>query len=544
VPTQLTYPGVYVEELPSGVRTIVGVSTSITAFVGRARRGPVETPVDVFSFDGFTRVFGGLWAGSTLAYAVRDFFLNGGGHAVIVRLNNGAKTAALTVGGVNLEAADPGSWGADLRAEITLAPVDPALATQLNTTLFNLVVREDRDGGAVERFQNLSVDDNLRNITEVLKRESTLVRCPSPGTVPTLAGGADHVADPISDLEEALAAAKEMAGSGLPDPGKIKAAQDALSAAVTEARAAVDDGDPLSAAAFIASTLGANQGLRALDQADTINLLCIPPHAHQGGDLEQALVAAAVAYCQQRRAMMIVDPHEAWKDPGKGLAWLNQLGTPSPNAAVFFPRLRQPDSERGGSVGEFAPCGAVAGVFARTDAARGVWKAPAGLAATLAGVPDLSVKLTDAENGSLNPLGINCLRSFPVVGRVVWGSRTLVGADVLASEWKYVPVRRLALFIEESLFRGTQWVVFEPNDEPLWAQIRLNVGAFMQDLFRQGAFAGVTPREAFAVRCDRETTTPLDQQRGIVNIVVQFAPLRPAEFVVIRLQQLAGQTGN
>jgi phage tail sheath protein FI len=166
------------------------------------------------------------------------------------------------------------------------------------------------------------------------------------------------------------------------------------------------------------------------------------------------------------------------------------------------------------------------------------------LEATLAGVPDLSVKLTDADSGLLNPLGINCLRSFPVVGRVVWGSRTLVGADVLASDWKYVPVRRLALFIEESLFRGTQWVVFEPNDEPLWAQIRLNVGAFMQDLFRQGAFAGVSAREAFAVRCDRETTTPLDQQRGIVNIVVQFAPLRPAEFVVIRLQQLAGQTGN
>jgi hypothetical protein len=154
------------------------------------------------------------------------------------------------------------------------------------------------------------------------------------------------------------------------------------------------------------------------------------------------------------------------------------------------------------------------------------------------------VKLDDDGNGQLNPLGINCLRSFPVVGRVVWGSRTLVGADVLASEWKYVPVRRLALFIEESLFRGTQWVVFEPNDEPLWAQIRLNVGAFMQDLFRQGAFAGASPREAFAVRCDKETTTPLDQQRGVVNILVQFAPLRPAEFVVIRLQQLAGQTGT
>ena len=175
------------------------------------------------------------------------------------------------------------------------------------------------------------------------------------------------------------------------------------------------------------------------------------------------------------------------------------------------------------------------------DAQRGVWKAPAGQEATLIGVPQLSVFLTDAENGELNPLGINCLRAFPVIGRVVWGSRTLEGADRLASEWKYVPVRRTTLFIEESLYRGTQWVVFEPNDEPLWAQIRLNVGAFMQNLFRQGAFQGKTPREAYFVKVDKETTTQNDINLGIVNILVGFAPLKPAEFVVIKIQQIAGQ---
>jgi Bacteriophage tail sheath protein len=153
----------------------------------------------------------------------------------------------------------------------------------------------------------------------------------------------------------------------------------------------------------------------------------------------------------------------------------------------------------------------------------------------------LTVKLTDGENGQLNPLAVNCLRAFPVIGRVVWGARTLRGADQLASEWKYLPVRRLALFIEESLFRGTQWVVFEPNDEPLWAQIRLNVGAFMQGLFRQGAFQGSSPREAYFVKCDKETTTQNDIDQGIVNIVVGFAPLKPAEFVVIKIQQIAGQ---
>jgi len=170
-----------------------------------------------------------------------------------------------------------------------------------------------------------------------------------------------------------------------------------------------------------------------------------------------------------------------------------------------------------------------------------VWKAPAGLDASLVGVAALTVNLTDGENGRINPQGVNALRAFPQYGRVVWGARTRRGADALASEWKYVPVRRTALFIEESLYRGTQWVVFEENDEPLWSQIRLNCGAFMQNLFRQGAFQGRSPRDAYFVKCDAETTTQNDINLGIVNIHIGFAPLRPAEFVVIRIQQLAGQ---
>jgi phage tail sheath protein FI len=183
----------------------------------------------------------------------------------------------------------------------------------------------------------------------------------------------------------------------------------------------------------------------------------------------------------------------------------------------------------------------MAGIFARTDATRGVWKAPAGIESTLRGVQGLGYELTDGENGVLNPVGINCLRNFPVIGRVAWGARTLRGADELADEWKYIPVRRLALMIEESLFRGTKWVVFEPNDEPLWAQIRLNVGAFMNNLFRQGAFQGTRARDAYLVKCDKETTTQNDIDRGRVNIFVGFAPLKPAEFVIIQIQQLAGQ---
>jgi phage tail sheath protein FI len=182
----------------------------------------------------------------------------------------------------------------------------------------------------------------------------------------------------------------------------------------------------------------------------------------------------------------------------------------------------------------------VAGVFAQTDSTRGVWKAPAGIDASLP-VTDVTVSLTDSENGDLNPMGINCIRIMPVVGAVVWGARTLRGADILADQWKYLPVRRTALYIEDSLYRGIQWVVFEPNDEPLWSSIRLNIGSFMQNLFLQGAFQGQTPTSAYFVKCDSETTTQTDINNGVVNIIVGFAPLKPAEFVVLKITQIAGQ---
>jgi phage tail sheath protein FI len=285
-----------------------------------------------------------------------------------------------------------------------------------------------------------------------------------------------------------------------------------------------------------------------LEKADLFNLLCIPPPT-RNGDTDTSVYQKALSYCVKRRAMLIVDPPAAWGaspagTAAKAIAGLSEIGlsgTDARNAALYFPRVIQPDPERDNQLDTFVPSGIIAGVMARTDAQRGVWKAPAGLDAALNGIQGLQATLTDDENGMLNPLGINCLRSFPVNGRVVWGARTLRGANQIADEYKYIPVRRTALFIEESLYRGTQWVVFEPNDEPLWAQIRLNLGAFMQSLFRQGAFQGKTPREAYFVKCDRETTTQNDINLGIVNILVGFAPLKPAEFVVIKIQQMAGQ---
>jgi Bacteriophage tail sheath protein len=282
-------------------------------------------------------------------------------------------------------------------------------------------------------------------------------------------------------------------------------------------------------------------GIWALDEAELFNLLCIPPLSRDAA-LTTAERATAAAYCKRRRALYLVDPDSAWDDtvediPTRLAAFSADLDRE--NAALFFPRLRMADDTAGGALAVFPPCGAVAGVIARSDQTWGIWRAPAGQAATLRGTAGLTVNLTSSEISLLNQLGVNCLRTFPTVGPVVWGSRTLAGNDALASDWKYLPVRRVALFIEESLYRGTKWAVFEPNDPLLWAQLRVSVTSFMDGLFRRGAFQGLTPAEAYFVKCDEETTTQADIEAEIVNIVVGFAPLKPAEFVAIRIQQLA-----
>jgi hypothetical protein len=278
------------------------------------------------------------------------------------------------------------------------------------------------------------------------------------------------------------------------------------------------------------------RGIYALEAVDLFNILCLP------GVSDAGILQDADSYCGERRAFLLVDPPKTTVKPDAMAALAASSSLPkSKNAAVYYPWIKIADPLNNGKLRETAPSGAVAGLYARIDSARGIWKAPAGTEATLTGAQGVAYVLTDGENGTLNPLGVNCIRSFPVYGVIAWGARTLRGADQMADEWKYVPVRRTALYLEESLYRGLKWVVFEPNDEPLWAQIRLNVGAFMQNLFRQGAFAGKTPREAYFVKCDRETTTQNDVNLGIVNILVGFAPLKPAEFVIIKLQQMAGQ---
>src|SRR5262249_8890155 len=281
------------------------------------------------------------------------------------------------------------------------------------------------------------------------------------------------------------------------------------------------------------------RGLYALLDVDLFNILVVPETFDLGETEADSVIQAGVTLCASQTppfglidAFYIVDPPNA-KDFSHIAEWANSVvsGNAARNAAVYFPAIKIADPLDQFRPRAMAASGTIAGIYARTDAHRGVWKAPAGTDATLNGVGSVVTVINDIENGQINQKGVNALRVFRDYGKVVWGARTMKGSDAQADEYKYVPVRRLALFLEQSLFRGTQWVVFEPNDEPLWAQIRLNVGAFMQNLFRQGAFQGKTPQEAYFVKCDKETTTQNDINLGIVNIVVGFAPLKPAEFV-------------
>jgi phage tail sheath protein FI len=311
------------------------------------------------------------------------------------------------------------------------------------------------------------------------------------------------------------------------------------------------DGSGLPGTSDLIGDPGAFTGIYALQKVDLFNLLSIPdatratpgnPSVLDTSVDPNSIYSAAIALCDGKRAFLLIDCPPYVNTVPSAVDWITSgLTVSDANGAAFFPRLRLPDPLNNFQLRTFAPSGVVAGLYARIDSTRGVWKAPAGTEATLSGVQALVYKLSDAENGALNPLGLNCFRTFPVYKSVLWGARTLLGADAETSQWKYVPVRRVALFMEESLYRGTQWVVFEPNDEPLWSAIRLNVGSFMQNLFIQGFFQGQTPAEAYFVKCDSETTTQTDIDLGIVNIVVGFAPLKPAEFVVIQIQQMAGQ---
>jgi Bacteriophage tail sheath protein len=610
--TTPTYPGVYIEELPSSVRTIGTVTTSVTAFVGHTRRGPVNRPVTLTSYADYERRFGGLAAHSPVSYAVQQFFHNGGSTAVVVRVaaagTGTCSTVTLTstqsqneTPVLKVTAKEPGAWGDGLR--VTVDYDTPDLDETFNLTVFDGV------GGVSESFSGLSMHaDHARFIETAVNPASSVIEVkalaadrPDPvGTVskpfaaelpdltreiqvkighvqrcftpyePDIDGDA-----PTTTIELALLlerklralpdapAGRAFAGTqviafghrlqviaGSTDPEHTvrfhgEAANNlGLEASVNAPVYTLTGGQDGSAPGPL-DLIGSeahNSGIQSLRQVEDVNILCLPElSAYDSVDDMLTVISSAEALCRDKRMFLIVDAPQSWTSVGAARAGVSAFEpVRSSHAGLYFPHLELTDPLTG-RLRSFPPSGAVAGAMARTDTERGVWKAPAGTETRLAGVRALTVAMTDRDNGLLNPLGVNCVRTFPVIGPVLWGARTLDGSDARRSDWKYVPVRRLALMIEESLYRGTKWAVFEPNDEQLWSQIRLKAGSFLHTLFRQGAFQGSSAREAYFVKCDKDTTTQADINRGVVNIVVGFAPVKPAEFVIVKIEQLAGQ---
>lgn len=658
MPVAPTYPGVYVEELPSGVHTITGVSTAVTAFLGYFAQGPMNQATQLFSVADLERNFGSLIVNSEAGYGISQFFANGGAEAWVVRVADSANLpqAAVieikdTTGNTVLvaTAASPGNWGNSVRLAVDYNTTTSPTTTTSPPPSFNLTVTQVDSSNppivlATEVYWNLTLtlgatDPNYA--VAVVNNSSALVQLSLPqGTPPTtlpaptgtvstdihtldlstllkgdmmtvefgtttltpavtLAGPPTSLTDLAAAIQSQLRSLTTTAASapslptatvaliqgtdsagdntvqlqisavvaepepswaltlggplapklGLESPSVANVQQYDLGGKAAHAQAVLttaSDGKPPDGTGLIGDPL-AKTGIYALDNV-SFNILCLPDVMNLSDTDAFAVISAAETYCAPRWAFLLVDVPQggvgaSLRDSLTGIQdWLTQNATlRSSYAALYFPRPQIPDPLNGYRLRPVAPSGTIAGLYAQTDGTRGVWKAPAGTAATLTNVAALTYTMTDAENGVLNPQAINCLRSLPVYGNVCWGARTLDGADQLASDWKYTPVRRLALYIEASLYQGTQWVVFEPNDEPLWSQIRLNVGTFMRGLFQQGAFQGSTPNSAYFVKCDSDTTTQADINLGVVNILVGFAPLKPAEFVILQIQQIAGQ---
>ncbi|MGG7566524.1 phage tail sheath family protein [Rhodovulum sp. DZ06] len=670
----LKHPGVYTQELSSGVRPIAGASTSVALFVGPTATGIDGRPTRLFNFGDFERAFGAPQPSSNLGTSVMHFFANGGAEAWVVRTPpEGAVAAAATLQQDEAPVADSftatalsaGAPSGEIFVEIDPfgLSADPFGAAP-DKTLFNLVVT-DRASGASERFGALStsaasprfapaiVNDAGRGSALVgIDLPADAVGDPAPpvsgsvyavGTPP--AAGAAFAADvkvtlevdflaadgsvdapasvslevtafamdearPASAQELALRLGKalnkalaadetvkdRMGGRGVAvaqveggaflhlklsgpsgarggprrDDGILRLAAPAAGTSLLDTYALTAEAenpariqlgqtyDAALVAAPVAAAAGQAHGqpapgaikdaVLALEGRDPFfNILCIPdlvrpaatdPKAEHHSDAMPTWGEAA-RVCGLKHAMLLVDPPPDVTDAEGAELWKSGRFTfQSDHAAAYFPNIRVDDPAAPGTLRSHPPSGAIAGLMARTDAAAGVWQAPAGTSAVLAGAYAPAVVLSDSEAGLLNPIGLNAIRQFPVFGTVAFGSRTVDGADALASDYKYIPVRRTADYILRSLSEGLRWAVHRPNGEQLWAELRLAGTSFMQQLFRAGAFKGTTPSEAFFVRCDASTTTQADIDLGRVNIDVGFAPLKPAEFVVISLHQV------
>ncbi|MFF7384791.1 phage tail sheath family protein [Streptomyces griseoluteus] len=514
MPTYLT-PGVYVEEVQSGARPIEGVGTAVAAFVGFAEDGPFHEPTLVTSWDQYSRIFGGFVQGAYLPHSVYGYFANGGGSAYIVRIGGSADDSsapagngdgarreqaalAVEVGGFQI-AAKPGVTG------VSIEIADPE-GENPPEDRFRVLVRQ---GEQVAESYDASTRRNVKGYLPTQARNSKLIE------VTEQRGG-----------NQTRPAAQTIAVPDAP-------AAPAPSASGTVAR--------LDPAEYVGDA-DARTGFAGLESVDEITMVAVPDlmSAYQRGDIDaeglRTVQLAVISHCEQMGDRVAV------LDAPPGLTaqavrnWRNdEAGYDSRYATLYYPWVRVLDPAAGRNI-TVPPSGHVAGLWARSDTERGVHKAPAN--EVIRGAVDLELRLSKGEQDLLNPIGVNCIRTFPGRGVRVWGARTLSSDPA----WRYLNVRRLFNYLEESILLGTQWVVFEPNDDRLWSSIRRNVSAFLTEEWRRGALFGRTAAEAFYVKCDRDNNPQESIDQGRVVCEIGVSPVKPAEFVVFRLAQFSDST--
>ncbi|WP_030228787.1 phage tail sheath family protein [Streptomyces sp. NRRL WC-3626] len=513
MPTYLT-PGVYVEEVQSGARPIEGVGTAVAAFVGFAEKGPFHAPTLVTSWDQYSQLFGGFTEGTYLAHAVYGYFSNGGGAAYVVRIGGSAEdTSAPAAGSGN---------GRQRGGDRAVQPVEVGgflIAAKPGVTGVSVEVADaDGENPPEDRFKVL-----VRRGEQVVETYEASTRKNVKGYLVTQARASELI-----EVTE-----QRGAGTAKPAAGTVAVPDAPAAPAATAAR--------LDPSEYVGDA-GARTGFGGLETIDEITMVAVPDlmGAYQRGDIDaegvRTVQLAVISHCEQMGDRVAVLDSPPGLSAQQVRTWRNdEAGYDSRYATLYYPWVRVFDPALGRNT-TVPPSGHVAGVWARSDAERGVHKAPAN--EVIRGAVDLELRLSKGEQDLLNPIGVNCVRAFPGRGIRIWGARTLSSDPA----WRYLNVRRLFNYLEESILLGTQWVVFEPNDDRLWSSIRRNVTAFLQEEWRRGALFGRTADEAFYVKCDRDNNPQESIDQGRVVCEIGVAPVKPAEFVVFRLAQFSDTT--
>jgi phage tail sheath protein FI len=506
-------PGVYIEEVNSGPRPIEGVGTAMAAFIGFAPGGPANKPMLITNWSQYVETFGGLdesgrrnahMTGAYLSHAVRGYFTNGGGRCYVTRVvapNGKEEKTAPTQIPSHASRAVPSLTVAPKAGALGDIQVEIAPPTGEAPPEGTFTLKITMSGGEPETYENVNLGKKGKPVAEALKT-SRLVTIEEATTTGTIADRMPEVGNYVVKV---------------PAPTTLAQVQ----------------------STHLVGDIAERSGIEGMEIAEDVTMVCCPdlmaPDVLRaiGRDGVKAVQTAMIAHCERMADRMAILDSPPDLTPQEVKKWREaETNYDSKFAALYYPWITVSGPD--GKPLAVPPCGHIAGIWARSDNERGVHKAPAN--EVILGALDAVAPITKGEQDTLNPNGVNCIRSFTGRGLRVWGARTLSSDPA----WRYVNVRRLFNYVERSIERGLQWVVFEPNNPDLWARVRRDVGAFLTGVWRDGMLFGLTPQEAFYVKCDEELNPQDVRDRGQLIIEIGLAPVKPAEFVIFRFSQWAG----